>query len=268
MSVDKDGRTVDKARPSSLGETLVSRGSRMVLSAGASSAKVCAARTSIPIGSSQRLGGLSSARRGGNVEDEDLSSVKARILTSQKNNLNISLSRRRESVPPLLTEPTSGSFAAAASPTTYTPKASVTVQLSKTTAADDKRSHLSAKVKVSQQQHTSGVIAPLRPRPASSEQNSVKARRRAEIYAINAYLRSLEMKKFDDFKLEMQRSSSKNDCVDELSCISWSSSQSSLMPSPTYRSAKEKGATYRGKSFSPAGERKKKDRLLGPGGGV
>jgi len=242
----------------------VLQGSRTVLSAGASSANACAAKT-LPIGSSQRRVGdraLLAAHSGGNVEDEEhLSSIKARILASQKKNLSILLTRPcRDSVPALLTDPAAGSATAAAAaaasataaaaPTSNTPKASVTAFLSKATAADGKRSQLSAKMKVSQQ----NASAPLRPRPASSEQNPVKARRRAEIYAINAYLRSLEMKKFDDFKLEMQLSSSKkannsrSDCVDELSCISWSSSQSSLMPSPTYRSAKEKGTTNRGKS--------------------
>ena len=253
----------------------VLQGSRTVLSAGASSANACAART-LPIRSSQRRVGepggrgattaLLAAHSGGNVEDEEhLSSIKARILASQKKNLSILLTRPcRDSVPALLTDPAAGSATAAASasataaaaPTSNTPKASVTAFLSKATAADGKRSQLSAKMKVSQQ----NASAPLRPRPASSEQNPVKARRRAEIYAINAYLRSLEMKKFDDFKLEMSSyknaSNARSDCVDELSCISWSSSQSSLMPSPTYRSAKEKGATNRGKS----GERKQKGR--------
>ena len=69
-----------------------------------------------------------------------------------------------------------------------------------------------------------------------------KARRRDEIYAINAYLRKLEIAKFNDFLDEMNGKPS----LDDLSCLSWSSSQSSLMPSPNYHHIKDKSKPCHG----------------------
>jgi len=63
-----------------------------------------------------------------------------------------------------------------------------------------------------------------------------RARKRDEIYAINAYLRKLEIAKFNDFLDEMNGKPS----LDDLSCLSWSSSQSSLMPSPHYHHINDK----------------------------
>ena len=79
--------------------------------------------------------------------------------------------------------------------------------------------------------------APTRPpRPASKDATS-KERRRAEVYAVNAYLKKLEQANFQKFLEEM----SVGGCgLDDLSTLSWGSSQSSNMPSPTYRTAKEK----------------------------
>ena len=77
----------------------------------------------------------------------------------------------------------------------------------------------------------------------SEGDQSAKARRRAEIYAINAYLRTVESQRFQAFQDEITSKLALNEPLgpgDNLSEVSWSSSQSSVMPSPTYRTPLEK----------------------------
>jgi len=63
-----------------------------------------------------------------------------------------------------------------------------------------------------------------------------KNRERAEIYAINTFLRTLEQEKFEKFKAELTS-------LDSLDDITWCSDESSVMPSPQYRTEKEKRKT-------------------------
>ena len=107
-----------------------------------------------------------------------------------------------------------------------------------------------------------------RVRPSSIDNDPAKARRRAEIYAINAYLRSIELRRFQEFKDEIASKIEASEALgpdEDLSEVSWSSDLSSVMPSPTYRTPKEKAAaaaaavagassTQRGAPSAPRGQ--------------
>ena len=98
------------------------------------------------------------------------------------------------------------------------------------------------------------------PRPASKDATS-KERHRAEVYAVNAYLKKLEQANYQKFLDDVTSSVG----LDDLSTLSWGSSQSSNMPSPTYRTAKEKQRDLikEGKA-GPRAFRKSKGALPGP----
>lgn len=99
------------------------------------------------------------------------------------------------------------------------------------------------------------------PRPAASKDATSKERRRAEVYAVNAYLKKLEQANYQKFLDDVTSSVG----LDDLSTLSWGSSQSSNMPSPTYRTAKEKQRDLikEGKA-GPRAFRKGKGTLPGP----
>jgi hypothetical protein len=68
---------------------------------------------------------------------------------------------------------------------------------------------------------------------AAASETDAKRRKRAEIYAINNFLKQREMERYAAFQAEQDRLLNSDD-------ISWCSADSSLMPTPRYRSEKER----------------------------
>ncbi len=64
-----------------------------------------------------------------------------------------------------------------------------------------------------------------------------KKRNRAEVYAINAFLKNMEIERFTIFLKEQQEKESNEGDNDD---ISWCTADSSVMPTPRYRSEKER----------------------------
>lgn len=110
------------------------------------------------------------------------------------------------------------------------------------------------------------------PRPPTNE--SDRPRYRAEIYAINAYLKSLETEKFLSFQQEIANSRSieggergvNDNLCDPVSCISWDSTMSSVMPSPPTldpAKAKAKSASITSSAMRNSGKMRQRSGIGG-----
>jgi hypothetical protein len=66
-------------------------------------------------------------------------------------------------------------------------------------------------------------------RQATTQEKDRLHRRRAEVYAINAYLQKLETSRYEEFKKKQEQ------LLDASDDISWCSADSSVMPTPRYR---------------------------------
>ena len=72
---------------------------------------------------------------------------------------------------------------------------------------------------------------------AANQELEKKKRSRAEVYAINAFLKNMEIERFTIFLKEQQEKESNEGDNDD---ISWCTADSSVMPTPRYRSEKER----------------------------
>ena len=136
---------------------------------------------------------------------------------------------------------TSASASANGQEASQTRRPSVSTPTSRATSASANGQEASQTASSGARSHGVGMYAPPRApfratAAAAKGRSAENNRQRAEIYAINAFLRTLEQEKFQQFLAEMT-------VLDKLDNVTWCSDESSAMPSPQYRTEKEKRET-------------------------
>jgi hypothetical protein len=96
------------------------------------------------------------------------------------------------------------------------------------------------------------AIKPPRTGESLQEKQLKKDRYRTEVYAINAYLKKLEYEKFEALKEEKS-------LIDTPDDISWCSDDSSVLPTPRYRTPAELKKTNQTREIQPNKKNKDKD---------